>query len=78
MTGVGIYFPLVDFIVADSYGTLTHGLTRSLVIGQSMSVGATTTDIGAVANDEVQAQVWIDAQGKWHIWHPDGWHAGPL
>lgn len=60
----GIYFPFVDFIVADPYKTLTNNLTHAFVIGQSMVVGGTTTDILAIANDEVQAQIWIGADDR--------------
>jgi hypothetical protein len=60
----GIYFPFVDVIVADPYETLTGGLTSAFVIGQTKLVGGTTTDIVALANDEVQAQIWIDTQDK--------------
>jgi hypothetical protein len=41
----GIYFPFVDFIVADPYKTLTEGLTSAFVIDKSTVVGDTTTNI---------------------------------
>jgi hypothetical protein len=60
----GIYFPFVHYIVDGSYEKMIEGLTSAFVIGQSSIVGATTTDIVAVANDNVQAQIWIGAEDK--------------
>jgi hypothetical protein len=58
----GLYFPFVDFLAADPYKEITEGLRSAFVIGQSMAVGGTTTDIVALANDNVQAQIWIGAE----------------
>lgn len=60
----GIYFPFVDFIVADPYAAITEGLTSAFVMGQSTVVGGTTTDIVAIANANFQAQIWIGAKDK--------------
>jgi hypothetical protein len=57
----GLYFPFVDFLAADPYKEITEGLRSAFVMGQSMAVGGTTTDIVALANDNVQAQIWIGA-----------------
>jgi hypothetical protein len=54
-----IYFPFAELLVADPYKNLTEGLTSAFVIGQSHVVGDTITDMVAVANDDVQAQIWI-------------------
>jgi hypothetical protein len=54
-----IYFPFADLIVADPYKNISEGLTSAFVIGQSHVVGDTVTDMVAIANDNVQAQIWI-------------------
>jgi hypothetical protein len=58
----GIYFPFADFIVADPYKDLSEGLKLAFVVGQSQVVGDTTTNIIVLANDTVQAQLWIGAE----------------
>ncbi|MGJ0509929.1 MAG: DUF2092 domain-containing protein [Methylocystis sp.] len=60
----GLYFPFVDFIVADPYAAVTEKLTSAFVMGQSNVVGGTTTDIVAIANPDYQAQLWIGAKDK--------------
>jgi hypothetical protein len=59
-----IYFPFTDVLVADPYKDLADGLKRAFYIGQSHVVGGTTTDMIAIANDQVFAQVWIGADDK--------------
>ena len=54
-----IYFPFGEVIVADPYKNLSEGLTSAFVIGQSHVVGGVVTDMVAIANDNVQAQIWI-------------------
>jgi hypothetical protein len=54
-----IYFPFEDVIVADPYKTLSDGLTSAFVVGQSHIVGDTVTDMVAIANAHVQAELWI-------------------
>ena len=54
-----IYFPFAELLVADPYKNVTEGLTTAFVIGQSHVVGDTVTDMVAIANDNVQAQIWI-------------------
>jgi hypothetical protein len=54
-----IYFPFGEVIVADPYENLSKGLTSAYVVGQSHVVGDTVTDIVAIANGNVQAEVWI-------------------
>jgi hypothetical protein len=56
-----IYFPFTDMIVADPYGDIADGLTVAFYVGQSQVVGGITTDIIAIANDKVFAQIWIGA-----------------
>jgi hypothetical protein len=60
----GIYFPFVDFIVADPYKTLTEGLSSAFVIGKSTVVGDTTTDIIAISDPHVHLQIWIGSEDK--------------
>jgi hypothetical protein len=59
-----IYFPFTDAIVADPYKDITDGLKLAFVVGQSRVVGGTLTDMVVVANDTVQAELWIGAEDK--------------
>lgn len=59
-----IYFPFTDVIVSDPYKDIAEGLKVAFVIGQSQVVGGTKTDIIAIANDQVFAQIWIGAEDK--------------
>jgi hypothetical protein len=54
-----IYFPFAEVIVEDPYKNLSEGLTSAFVVGQSHVVGDTITDIVAITNDNVQAEIWI-------------------
>ncbi len=63
-TKAGVYFPFVDFIVADPYAVITEGVTSAFVMGQSKVVGGIKTDIVAIANANFQAQIWIGASDK--------------
>jgi hypothetical protein len=54
-----IYFPFAEVIVADPYKNLSEGLTSAFVIGQSHVVGDVITDMVAISNGNVQAEVWI-------------------
>lgn len=56
-----IYYPFTDFIVADPYRDLTDGLLHAFYIGQSKVVGGTTTDMVALANQDVFVQLWVGA-----------------
>ena len=58
------YFPFTDLIVSDPYKEIADGLKLAFFVGQSKVVGGTTTDIVVVANDAVQAQIWIGTQDK--------------
>jgi hypothetical protein len=57
-----IYFPFTDLIVSNPYEDLAPGLKVAFYMGQSKVVGDTTTDIIVIANDTVQAQIWIGAK----------------
>lgn len=59
-----IYFPFTDVLVADPYADLSQGLTWAFVVGQSQVVGGVTTDIVAIANDDVFVQLWIGAEDR--------------
>jgi hypothetical protein len=60
----GLYFPFVDFIVADPYAAITEGLTSAFVIGKSHVVGGVETDIVAIATKDIQAQIWIGSHDR--------------
>jgi hypothetical protein len=57
----GLYFPFVDLVASDPYKEITEGLQSAFVIGQSVAVGDAVTDVVALANKNVQAQIWIGA-----------------
>ncbi len=54
-----IFFPFAEVIVSDPYKAMAEGLTTAFVVGQSHVVGDTITDMVAITNDNVQAEVWI-------------------
>ncbi|MDR3530589.1 MAG: DUF2092 domain-containing protein [Rhodopila sp.] len=54
-----IYFPFTEVIVSDPYKNLSDGLTSAFVVGQSHVIGDTITDIVAISNANVQAEIWI-------------------
>ena len=54
-----IYFPFGEVIVSDPYKNLSDGLTSAFYVGQSHVVGDTITDMVAIANNNVQAEIWI-------------------
>lgn len=59
-----IYFPFMDFLVADPYGDIAGDLKTAFYIGQSQVIDGTTTDMIAIATDKVFAQIWIGTQDK--------------
>src|SRR5271168_5278776 len=59
-----IYYPFTDVIVTDPYKDLADGLTTAFYIGRSQIVGGTTTDMVAMANKDVFAQIWIGVEDK--------------
>ncbi len=54
-----IFFPFAEVIAADPYKNLSEGLTSAFVVGQSMVVGNTITDMVAISNGRVEAEIWI-------------------
>jgi hypothetical protein len=59
-----IFFPFSDLIVTDPYAGLADGMQLAFYIGQSNTVGGTTTDMLAYARDGVFVQIWIGAEDK--------------
>jgi len=58
------YFPFADLIVADPYGDLASTLKLAFVVGRSQVVGGTLTDIVAIVDAKLQAQLWIGAEDR--------------
>ncbi len=57
-----IYFPFADVIVSKPCAVFEEdGLNSAFYVGQSKVVAGTTTDMVAVAGDNVQAELWIGA-----------------
>lgn len=54
-----IFFPFAEVIASDPYKNMAEGLTTAYVVGQSHVVGDTITDIVAITNENVQAEIWI-------------------
>jgi len=55
-----IYFPFADVILSKPCAVFEeHGINSAFYVGQSKVVGGTTTDMVAVAGDNVQAELWI-------------------
>ncbi|MDM0071794.1 DUF2092 domain-containing protein [Variovorax sp. J31P207] len=59
-----IYFPFADIVGADPFQTLTDGIGKAFYIGQSKVVGGTTTEMVAIASDQLFMQIWIGADDK--------------
>lgn len=59
-----IYFPFADVLGADPFKNITEGLTKAFYVGPSASVGGSTTDVVAVASNDLFMQIWIGADDK--------------
>uniref|UniRef100_B8HV50 Periplasmic protein-like protein n=1 Tax=Cyanothece sp. (strain PCC 7425 / ATCC 29141) TaxID=395961 RepID=B8HV50_CYAP4 len=59
-----IYFPFTDVVVANPYKDMVDGLRLAFYIGESKVIDQTTTDMVAIANDRVFAQIWIGTTDK--------------
>lgn len=57
-------FPFDDVIASDPYKELSPDLKLAFVVGQSIVVGGTRTDIVAIVSDMAQAQIWIGTDDK--------------
>jgi hypothetical protein len=57
-----IYFPFADVIASKPCKAFEEeGMNSAFYVGQSRVVGGTTTDMVAVAADNIQAELWIGA-----------------
>jgi len=54
-----IYFPFVDIISSDPKAELSKTMKSAFYVGRSIAVGGVTTDMIAVAGDEVAGELWI-------------------
>ena len=54
-----IYFPFAEVITDNAYKNLSEGLTYAFVVGQSHVVDGVVTDMVAISNSNVQAEIWI-------------------
>lgn len=57
-----IYFPFTDLIVDDPYEMISSDMELAFYIGQSNTVGDTTTDMIAYANQGIFVQAWIGSK----------------
>ena len=58
-----IFFPFADVLMSKPCAVFEQeGLNSAFYVGQSRIVGGTTTDMVAVAADNVHAELWIGAQ----------------
>ncbi len=54
-----IYFPFDDVMRSDPYAVFAKVMSSAFYVGQSKVVGGITTDMVAVAGEDVQAEIWI-------------------
>jgi hypothetical protein len=54
-----IYFPFSDIIASDPYAELSKTLKSAFYVGRSIAVGGVTTDMVALAGDDVAAELWV-------------------
>ncbi len=57
-----IYFPFGEVLYADPYANLSEGLRYAYYVGQSAVVGDTVTDMIALENERVDAEIWIGVE----------------
>ena len=58
-----IYFPFADVLLSKPCAVFEEeGINSAFYVGQSKIIGGTTTDMVAVAADNIQAELWIGAQ----------------
>jgi hypothetical protein len=63
-----VYYPFADLIVADPMADLAPDLRLAFYVGQSRSIGGTTTDIVAYATDDVFVQIWVGTADRLPRW----------
>jgi hypothetical protein len=56
-----IYFPFDDVMLSNPYTVFAKQMISAFYVGQSKVVGGTTTDMVAVAGEDMQAEIWIGA-----------------
>lgn len=57
-----IYFPFSDVILSKPCAVFQeNGMNSAFYVGQSKVIGGTTTDMVAVAGDDIQAELWVGA-----------------
>jgi len=54
-----IYFPFADVIASDPYAELSKTVKSAFYVGRSIAVGGVTTDMVALAGNDVAAELWI-------------------
>ena len=54
-----IYFPFSDVIGSDPYAEISKTMKSAFYVGRSIAVGGVTTDMVALAGDDVAAEIWI-------------------
>lgn len=54
-----IYFPFADVMVSKPCEVIDKNLLSAFYVGRSVVVGGTTTDMVAIAGDNLQAELWI-------------------
>ena len=59
-----IYFPFADVVGSDPFKALTDGLVKAFYIGPSKTVGGSSTEMVAIASDQMFMQIWIGADDK--------------
>src|SRR5437899_5937645 len=64
LDNAAIYFPFSDVVGSDPFKALTDGLVNAFYIGPSKVVGGTTTEMVAIASDQMFMQIWIGADDK--------------
>ncbi len=63
-TRAAIYYPFADLLADDPYASLAGKATLGFSIGQSRTVGGTTTNMVAASNDDVFLQLWLGAADR--------------
>jgi hypothetical protein len=58
------YFPFTDLLLPDPYAALSDGMKLAFYIGRADTVGGTTTDLVAIASDDVFLQLWIGVEDR--------------
>lgn len=54
-----IYFPFADVIADKPCEVINRLATSAFYVGQSVVIGGTTTDMVALAGEDIQAELWI-------------------